>query len=254
VLGLSDTGIKELKRVPIDECMDVSIAGNRLFAAAGYKGWIVYDIISPTEFKEIAHIPNPGARDVYAYGDGMSWATLNATPHKITDLSSPQPLKSLVNQARYNKFVSPDIIGGRWFAGNTALKQFNWIDIESPKVKLVLMKGYKSWMGGICAFKDKAFLSDRRKWAIVEPGFTGAPDFKAFPGGNGIEGMPRWNGGSLVSISGGERKALIMDFSEPDSPRLYRSFKLPCFVDPASFWRDTLVFPARLHGVLLPAK
>ena len=106
-------------------------------------------------------------------------------------------------------------------------------------------------MGGMCAFGEKAFLADNEGWAIVEPGGQDVPQLRPFPGKKRIVGLPRWNGGTLVAVSGGDRTASVWDFRDAAKPRLVKSFALPCPVDAASFWRDTLVIPARLQGVLI---
>ena len=253
VLGLSESGITEKRRIPLAECMDTAIAGNRLFVAAGREGWIVFEIGPAGELKEIARVPSATARDVYAYGDGTRWAAFNTTVYDISDLTKPKPLANLVNQSRYNKFLSPDLIGGRWVAGNSALKYFSWLELvtqqRNPPVRK--MEGYQSKMGGMCAFGEKAFLADGGGWAIVEPGGRDVPQLRPFPGKKRIVGLPRWNGGTLVAVSGGDRTASVWDFSDTANPRLVKSFALPCPVDAASFWRDTLVIPARLQGVLI---
>ena len=263
VLGLLESGITEKRRIPLAECMDVAIADNRLFVAAGREGWIVFEMGRAGELKEIARVPSATARDVYAYGDGTRWAAFNTTVYDISDLTKPKPLANLVNQSRYNKFLSPDLIGGRWVAGNSALKYFSWLELvaqerdpplsvaqeRDPPVRK--MERYQSKMGGMCAFGEKAFLADGGGWAIVEPGGQDVPQLRPFPGKKRIVGLPRWNGGTLVAVSGGDRTASIWDFSDTENPRLVKSFALPCPVDAASFWRDTLVIPARLQGVLI---
>jgi len=113
------------------------------------------------------------------------------------------------------------------------------------------MEGYQSKMGGMCAFGEKAFLADGGGWAIVEPGGRDVPQLRPFPGKKRIVGLPRWNGGTLVAVTGGDRTASVWDFSDAANPRLVKSFALPCPVDAASFWRNTLVIPARLQGVLI---
>ena len=253
VLGLSENGITEKRRIPLAECMDAAIAGNRLFVAAGREGWIVFEMGPAGELKEIARVPRATARDVYAYGDGTRWAAFNTTVYDISDLKNPKPLACLVNQSRYNKFLSPDLIGGRWVAGNSALKYFSWLKLvateRDPPVRK--MEGYASKMGGMCAFGEKAFLTDDGGWAIVAPGGQEVPTLRPFPGKRRIVGLPRGNGGTLVAVSGGDRTASIWDFGDAENPRLVKSFALPCPVDAASFWRDTLVIPARLQGVLI---
>ena len=264
-LELSDSGIAEKRRIPLAECMDVALAGDRLFVAAGREGWIVFKRAQAGELKEIARVPSAVARDVYAYGDGTRWAAFNTTVYDISDLAKPKPLANMVNQSRYNKFLSPDLIGGRarspsaphqvWVAGNSALKFFSWLDAVAascdPPAKPRKMEGYVSRMGGMCAFGEKAFMADNGGWAIVEPGGKDVPQIRPFPGKKRMVGLPRWNGGKLVAVSGGDRTASIWDFSDVENPRLVRWFALPCATDAASFWRDTLVIPARLQGVLI---
>ena len=257
ILELSEDGIKEVKRIPLTECMDVAIAGDRLFVAAGREGWIVFEMERPCGLKEVARIPSAVARDVYAYGDGTRWAAFNTTVYDISNLAKAKPLACLVNQSRYNKFLSPDLIGGRWVTGNSALKYFSWLDVgvqerDAPAVRK--MEGYASKMGGMCAFGEKAFLADNGGWAIVEPGGQNVPRICPFPKKRRVMGLPRWNGGKLVSLSGSDRTASIWDFGDVEKPRLVRWFTLPSPAEAASFWRDTLVIPARLQGVLLPTK
>ena len=255
VLELSEDGITEKRRIPFAECMDVAIAGDRLFVAAGREGWIVFEMARTGELKEIARVPSAVARDVYAYGDGKRWAAFNTTVYDVSDLNNPKPLANLVNQSRYNKFLSPDILGGRWVAGNSALKHFSWLELvtqeRDPPAKPRKMEGYASRMGGMCAFGEKAFLADNGGWAIMEPGGQDVPQIRQFPGKKRVMGLPRWNGGKLVALSGGDRTASIWDFSDVENPRLVRWHALPCPTDAASFWRDTLVIPARLQGVLV---
>ena len=133
------------------------------------------------------------------------------------------------------------------------MKYFSWLELvateRDPPVRK--MEGYQSKMGGMCAFGEKAFLADGGGWAIVEPGGRDVPQLRPFPGKKRIVGLPRWNGGTLVAVSGGDRTASVWDFSDAANPRLVKSFALPCPVDAASFWRNTLVIPARLQGVLI---
>ena len=255
VLELSEDGIAERRRIPFAECMDVAIAGDRLFVAAGRDGWIVFEMARAGELKEIARVPSVVARDVYAYGDGKRWAAFNTTVYDISNLAKPKPLANMINQSRYNKYLSPDLLGGRWVAGNSALKCFSWLELvaqeRDPPAKPRKMEGYASRMGGMCAFGEKAFLADNGGWAIVEPGGQDVPQIRQFPGKKRVSGLPRWNGGKLVAVSGGDRTASIWDFGDIENPSLVRWYALPSPTDAGSFWRDTLVIPARLQGVLV---
>lgn len=251
-LGLSAGGIKELKRFPLGTCTDAAVAGNRLFVAAGREGFIGYEIVSPTELREFMRLPSYTARDVYAYGDGTRWVSFNTTVYDISNPAEPKSLVGLVHQARWNKFMCPDLIAGRWVSGNTAGKYFAWADLMADTVEEQKIAGYKSKTGAMCAFGDKGFIADNGKWAIVEPGCTDAPTMKSFPKGGGVKsGLPRASG-SKVAISGAGSSVSVWDFSNPANPKLSRTYSFGSKSDAISFWGERIVIPARTAGVLMP--
>ena len=251
VLELSGAGIREVKRLPLSECMDVAVAGNRLFVAAGREGFVGYEIVSPAELRPFMRMKSLGARDVYAYGDGTRWVSFNTTVHDISDPTAPKPLVSLVHQSRWNKFMCPDLIAGRWTSGNSSLKNFGWADLLADPVVETPIRGYASKGGAMCAFGEKAFIADGGKWAIVEPGSTEPPQMKPFPKGGCSRGLPRAKG-PLVSLSGAGGTVGIWDFSDPEHPKHVRDYVFKVACDAVSFWRDRVVIPAREAGVLLP--
>ena len=251
VLELREGSIAETARIPLDEAMDCSVAGNRLFVAAGAGGWVVYELSRPERPCEIARIPGVFARDVYAYGDGTRWAGLNTSVFDVSDMGSPKQLACLVHQARYNKFLTPGIIGGRWVAGNSALKDFRWVDLFAPDIAETVVQDYRSHVGGICPFGENAFVADGGRWVVSSPGARQFGEMRAFPGGEQVVGIPRWDGSSRICISGNGNKAWLWDFSNLDSPALLRRYTLPGTADVAAFWRGIPVFPARQHGVLV---
>lgn len=252
VLALTADGIREVKRFSLPECLDVSVAGNRLFVAAGRCGFIGYEIVSPTELKEVLRVPSCGARDVYALGDGTRWATFNTTVYDLAGGAAPKPLVNLVHQSRWDKFMCPDLIAGRWTAGNSSLKHFGWADLAATEVKETVVSGYKTHSGTICAFGEKAFVADNGQWAIVEPGVTELKGLRDFPKGGISRGLPRARG-SLVALSG-HGGVGVWNFSDPQAPKTVATWRVKGFVEAISFWRDRVVLPARDLGVLLPKK
>lgn len=251
VLSLSTTGLRELKRIPLAECMDASVAGSRLFVAAGRDGFIGYEIVSPTELREFMRRPSKGARDVYAFGDGTRWVSFNAEVHDIGDPGRPKFLIGLVHQARWNKFMCPDLIAGRWAAGNSSLRHLGWADLLADTVVETKVRDYVPGSGAMCAFGEKAFLADGGKWAILEPGACAAPKLRPFPKGGVVRGIPRAKG-SLVALSGAGGRVGVWDFSNVENPRPLKSYAVPGFCEAVSFWKDTVVLPASTLGVLLP--
>ena len=251
MLRLSDEAIIEVRRIPLDECMDVAIAGNRLFVAAGRGGFLGYDIGTDGELVPFMRHPSVGARDVYAYEDGTKWVTFNQQLHDISDPSNPKPIINLVNQSRWNKFVCPDLIAGRWAAGNRALGYFSWADLTADPVVEIPIKGHKSYTGGMCALGDKALVVDKGLWTILEPGQTEiAPGaMHEFPKGGVVGSLPR-SSGDLVATAGG-RAVGVWDFSDHTAPRPVCSYRFACEVEAVAFWKDHVVVPAREGGLVV---
>ena len=46
--------------------------------------------------------------------------------------------------------------------------------------------------------------------------------------------------------------AAVWDFADPSSPKLLKTHSFGTAAEAAAFWRDDLVVPARMMGVLLP--
>lgn len=61
--------------------------------------------------------------------------------------AAPKPLVNLVHQSRWDKFMCPDLIAGRWTAGNSSLKHFGWADLAAAEVKGTVVSGYKTHSG-----------------------------------------------------------------------------------------------------------
>lgn len=251
ILSLSEDGIRELKRVSLAECMDAAVAGNRLFVAAGRDGFIGYEIVSPTELREFMRFPSKSARDVYALGDGTRWVAFNTGVYDISDRMNPKFLVGLVHQSRWNKFMCPDLISGRWAAGNSSLRHLGWADLLADPVVETKVKDYVPAGGAMCAFGEKAFLADGGKWAIVEPGSAEPPQMREFPKGGVTRGVPRAMG-TLVAISGAGGHVGVWNFTDPVRPKPLRSYSVPGTCEAVSFWKDRVVLPASTLGVLLP--
>lgn len=248
-LSLKENEIKELAHLDLPECTDVSLAGNRLYVAAGRKGFMGYEINADGTLSEFLHFNAKGARDVYAYGDGRHWVAFNTTIYDVTDVNRPRPLVNLVHQARWNRFLGPDLFCGRWVIGNTALKQIGWADLLADDVTERVVTNYTSQVGAVCALEGKALLVDGGGWGVLEPGAVDRPMMKRFPKDGFSGGIPRACG-STVAISSGCHVGL-WDFSNVQDPKHIRSYKLSVGAEPVSFWRNRIVVPGWTAGVLI---
>ena len=252
VLALSADGFREVARLPLAECMDVSVAGDRLFVAAGREGFLGYEIGPDGALKEFLRHPSLGARDVYALGDGRTWAGFNTDVFDVSDPARPRRLVGLVHQARWNRFLCPDLLGGRWAIGNTALRHLGWADLRAPAVVETEVRGYVPKTGGVCALGDRALLVDGGKWALLSPGSTEPPELKPFPAGGGASGIPRADG-TTVAICAGKAVG-VWDFADASAPRRLANFAVPAGLETVAFWRRHLVVPGLAAGVLLSSK
>ena len=76
--------------------------------------------------------------------------------------AAPKPLVNLVHQSRWDKFMCPDLIAGRWTAGNSSLKHFGWADLAAAEVKeTVATWRVKGFVEAISFWRDRVVLPAR---------------------------------------------------------------------------------------------
>lgn len=262
-------GLEQVGRLEgVAQVFDVAVWKDRLFAAEGFKGWGVYALESPTSFREIARLreTSPGndfgfwvwsVSDDYAMFSarrGGDWLV------DMRDLSNLKPILKVAGCPGWDKYMADRPVGGgRWLGHNAANDHIDWIDLAAsprPAVARTQVQNRINLSSGICAFGDRAFLTNGNRWRISAGGDIG-PD-----NGNGtwtwtpfadksIGGIPRADGTRIVLCNRIRRTASLHDFSDPSHPKLLKKWTFSGNPDTPVFHRGRLLIPCGYQGVLM---
>ena len=262
-------GLQQVGRLEgVEQVFDVAVWKDRIFVAEGFKGWGVYTLEGPTRFREIARLKetSPGndfgfwvwsVNDDYAMFSarrGGDWLV------DLRDLSHLKPILSVSHCPGWDKYMADRPVGGgRWLAHNAAITRIDWIDLAAKPKPVVIHtqpgKNRISLSSGICAFGDKAFLTNGGNWLITDGGDIG-PD-----NGNGkwewtsfasrASGIPRADGTRIVMCNRINRFATLHDFSDPSRPRQLKSWKFSGNPDIPVFHNGRVLIPCGYQGVLM---
>ena len=252
-LDLCETGIAGAKKLGPEKAFDVAARGDRLYVAEGSQGWAIYSITGDG-IVEIGRYRRDGetARDVYACTE--RWAVFSNRERchlmDVGDPSAPKYVLSAQNQAGWNKFMCPDLLGGRYLACNSALKYVEWIDLDAvPAPKLsIAADSLLSSSAGLCSLGENALVCDKGRYAIVRPGADGPWNFREFDGG----GIPRTDGRLVAQSLQNGGTIRLHDFSDPLCPKRLGEWNMKSsFAGPCSFWKGRIIVPCGYMGVLL---
>ena len=250
-LELGETGIASAKKLSPEKAFDVAARGDRLYVAEGLRGWAIYSI-KDGGIVEIGLYRRDGeiARDVYACTERWVVFSNRRRCHlmDVSDPSAPKYVLSAQDQAGWDKYMCPDLLGGRYLACNSALRYLEWIDLDAvPVPKLSIAADSRlGAAAGLLALGENALVCDSGRYAIVKPGSDGPWDFRKFDGC----GIPRTDG-RLVAQSLLDGTIRLHDFSDPLHPKRLGEWRMKSFTGPCSFWKGRLIVPCGYMGVLL---
>ncbi len=252
-LELGETGIVSAKKLGPGKAFDVAAGGDRLYVAEGSEGWAIYSVTGGG-IEEIGRYRRDGelARDVYACTERWAVFSNRGRCHlmDVSDPSAPKYVLSAQNQAGWNKFMCPDLLGGRYLACNSALKYVEWIDLDAvPAPKLsIAADSLLSSSAGLCSLGGNALVCDSGRYAIVKPGADGPWNFREFDGG----GIPRTDGRLVAQSLQNGGTIRLHDFSDPLCPKRLGEWRMKSsFAGPCSFWKGRIIVPCGYMGVLL---
>ena len=110
---------------------------------------------------------------------------------------------------------------------------------------------------GICAFDNDRYLCTvGAGYVFVTPDrkrseWRPFPPVEAFGKGARFGGIPRSDGRLVVCTGRSGRRCAVWDFSDPDSPKLMRAYKLSGSPDVAALYRGRAIIPAGHQGLLM---
>ena len=258
IWGEDDKGWKKIATISENRIYDVSICGTLLVAAEEKKlsMWRIQKGKLPVllgQMKssfptQILHLYRNGTlAAVSGGGNRIDFIDLRdpARPRMLVpsherrilyiDSFPEKELEGLIAVNSYGAGLSwyrLEETGGRKLRSNPALR-FNQFD-------------------GVTAVGKQFLMPSGKQFYLFSPEKFGSDEFsQKFPAPPGMEGLPSWNGGSLLAFSHRSKgKVTLFDVTNPETPQWKKSFDfLPGTPDRVVFYRNRLIVPAGFDGL-----
>ena len=267
VCRIGDDSINVIGTQPTTCAYDVTVHGDRLYAAEGPDGIGIYDILPDYSLRQVSRYKHPQYGDfpqilhVYANGRIIAW---HGRGGKLSflDVSNLDAPKNVFSFSKIGILYN-DNLGDRDIDGivpcNFGHGQ-GWFDLNGdiPKVLATPTDNLRidHNNNAFAAFNGKFISADFKKLDIFDPK-TITTDEKpvAIPLGKGeVRGQPTVDGSIVTFVCRSKGDITTFDCSDLEHPKLLENrswHDLPCIPDRAIFWRHRLVVPAGPAGVLL---
>ena len=260
-------GWRERGKVAVrEQVYDVSVCGNRLYAAEGEMGFGVYDI-SGTMPQEIARLPRISRDRHLAYwvtaidetrvfcSDRRRWVL-----YDITGFPAFRKLTEGGGCPGWDKYLADRPVGGKYMAFNNANHGIRWYDVVAGKQTLETKRNGTTLMNGVCAFGDQVMMTRKTGYVMLKPNEGDPADASLWPlvelpwpaGESRLSpGIPRSDGRLVAFTTRISRHALLYDFSDPAHPVAKGAWKFAGNPDLAAFHRGRVIIPCGYEGLLL---
>ena len=249
---------------------DCAFVAGKLFVAEGLAGYGVYELETPTTFREVARRGQLNARASIAYWvwpAGERFAVLSGRCsgycfYDAANLDAAKPLFETYGTCQWDKYLCDRAIGGV-LPLLVPYRGVRWLDVSGAVPRqLEFQTGEEDAVGsqcnGVCAFGPDRFLytvgagyalagTDRRFGPVKPlPPVPGISEGKGYFGG-----IPRSDGRRVALTGRSTRRLAVFDFKDPDHPVLSRAYKVSGNPDLAAFHNGKVVVPCGHQGVLL---
>ena len=289
IFRLSPGKMELLKVEKIPYVADVKRVGKRLFTAEGKNGIGVYDIVSPTELKEVgrlAELPSPVNFVQYVWAfEGCPVIVASCANSQIyfidvSDPANPRFINKVFGpQILYGNYGSQKLACGKYFALNRHVGGNMIFDLSAPGTpKLVNSDTFPMChqSGGVDAMGEKFITSRCGGYAFIDPEnivptrslkrfmfpsqereLADAPDESMrsraeFPK-NDFEGFVSYDPESkrLAVANRMYGVCRLYDFSDAANPKFLKKYELSSNPHVPVFWRGKLLIPGGYAGLLL---
>ena len=251
------------------EVFDVQVEDDRLYTAEGLRGWAMYGLEGPARFRELkrlSKLDEMGEPALCVWKPAQDWVVVStrrsqATFFKVDDFGTDREPSVAVGWCPgWDKYLMDRAIGG-WIAYNSANKHIAWVDLNAAKKPKVTLSSPKNRLGlgdGICRLNDgKALATRGNGYFLMDPGACEPQDGKTwslrpFPA-PGVRGIPRASpdGRTVLVTCRIGRHASLLDFGDPDRPKLLKRWSLSGNPDIGAFCRGRAVIPCGHQGVVV---
>lgn len=253
--------LRSVKRLSPRFCNDVAVRDGRLYSAEDIDGIAVYGLKNPL-------FPNEMARTKDFAGRGLCCAIWVVAPsgryvivctrnryYALDSETLRRAGKSFRVSQAWGRYVSEDVVGGRYLALHGCNVGFKWIDLSADVPKEVVFSRVNTCgqSDNACAFRgDRLLRMSRGEMQFLRPGEPGKVRWKGVSLKGGCTGYPSWDGDVHVALTSriGQSVAMV-DVSDEKKPRVVWTEKLLGHPDRSFFWRKKLVVPCGYQGLLL---
>ena len=221
---------RSVKRLGPRFCNDVAIRNGKLYSAEDMDGVAVYDLRNPL-------CPNEMARTKDFAGMGLCCAIWIVAPaggkvvvpnrdrYYVLDAETLRSMgKSFRRSQSWGRYISEDVVGGRYLALHGCNVGFTWIDM-SAEVPCEVGFPRANTCGqsdNACVFRgDRLLRMSRGELQIVRPGESGEARWKGVMLKDKCTGYPSWDEGVRVALTSrlGQTVAMV-DVSDEKKPRV----------------------------------
>ena len=256
-----DGALRSVKRLSPRLCNDVSIRDGRLYSAEDMDGIAVYGLENPLLPDEIARARDFAGRGlccaIWVVAPAGRYAIVsNRDRYYALDSETLRPAgKSFRISQSWGRYISEDVVGGRYLALHGCNIGFKWIDLggAAPREGALSRTNTCGQADNSCAFRgDRLLRMSRGEMQFLRPGESGERQWKGVGLSNGCTGYPSWDGGNRVAITSriGQTAAMV-DVTYENNPRTVWREKLLGHPDRSFFWQGKLVIPCGYQGLLL---
>ena len=248
------------------QVFDAQVAGNRLYTAEGGNGWAIYEMPTPTTFREVSRRTTFDGRCNLALQVWRPKPGLVVTSNRLrgvelldeSEFATGTPLAAALGPGWDRYLANGTLSDGRWLAFSVSNIRFKWFDLSTKPIRvLTTEKNRLRHMNGICRFSDELlFATYLDEYLFLKPGEVDPPDGSKWPTrklpGRAIAGMPRASAdGWVVVTSRGGREIGLWDFRDRENPKFVRHWKVSGNPDLVEFHGGRFIVPCGHQGVLI---
>jgi len=281
ILKITDGGFERIGELPGGHRVtDCCFIGEKMLTAEGLDGFALYELDGPATFREIAR-RSPFAGNVafwcWPLDDHRALVSSRSKPYDILDLNDFNAAESPATiscTCQWDKYPADGATDGYLPILNPYVGLV-WLVMDGDDIQIrndgrpkdpTNVSG--SQMNGLCRLDSGRFFYTTRKpgtgemdggyYALV--GTDGhidrvlpLPDVPAF--GNGKDayftGIPRTDGHILLITNRSQRKAVVYDLADPETPVVKRAYTLSGHPDTGALYQGRAIIPAGHQGVIM---
>ena len=260
ILRKGRKGPELIGRGPMAFAGDVKVRGDILWVAEGFEGLAAYRIGRGAKLTFIArykdffhHGPHAACLWIFCPSDNVVAASgrLGNYYLDVSKLPEIRYKAFFSGGAGWDKYYCDSADSKGWYPATRHRQGLLWVNVNDEKMQRIKDGGLvPSLTDGVCRYKDDKFLSSAGgKITVFSSDEIGR---KKTGAGEGLKGMPVWDGGDRLGLTFRIRKQVsLIDISDVASPRLLWREETTGYPETGVFWCGKLAIPCGYQGLLI---